>query len=449
MEICTIGGYEEVGKNMTAVKSGDDVIIFDLGVHLPSLIELQEKGEQGPYSEKKLRKQEALPDDRVLDKLGWRKKVRAIVIGHAHLDHVGAAHYLAKRYPQAEILATPFTMEVMESLAKEDEMKLKNKKRKIKPDSTETIKGKDSKLKLEFINATHSIPGCVFAVWHTQEGGFFYALDFKFDEHPVMGKPSNYKRLKELGKAGDIKAMSIDALYSDAERRTPSERIARNLIQEGLSYVRDKDSALFVTTFSSHIARLKSIVDYGKKTKREIVFIGRSLYKYVNCAIKTGICPFKDDIKLLKYRKQINGFLKKVQKNPGKYMVVCTGHQGEPGSILDRVVNGETPFEFKSGDHVLFSSSVIPVPVHINARAKLDKKLKSQGVRLQTDLHVSGHGGREDLRDMIEFVKPKHILAAHGSLEQETPLITMATDELGYKFQKTAHLSSNGNVLKI
>jgi len=449
MEICTIGGYEEVGKNMTAVKSGDDVIIFDMGVHLPSLIELQEKGEQGPYSEKKLRNYGALPDDLVLDKLGWRNKVRAIIIGHAHLDHVGSVPYLARRYPQAEILATPFTMEVMESIAKDEGINIKNKKKKIKKDTTHHIKGKNSKLKIEFINATHSIPECVFSVWHTQEGGFFYALDFKFDEHPVMGKPSNYKRLKELGKNNKIKAMALDALYSDTSRRTASERIARNLVQEGLSYVRDKNSALFVTTFSSHIARLKSIVDYGKKTKREIVFIGRSLHKYVNCAIKTGICPFKNDIKLLKYRSQINSFLKKVEKERGKYLIVCTGHQGESGSILDRVVNGETPFNFKSGDHVLFSSSIIPVPVHINARAKLDKKLKSNGVRLQTDLHVSGHGGREDLRDMIEFVKPKHIISAHGSLQKETPLITMASDELGYKFQETAHLSSNGKVLKI
>src|SRR6056297_3161001 len=113
MEICTISGYEQVGKNMTAVKSGEDVIIFDAGIHLPSLIGLQEKGEQGPYSEKKLRDHEALPDDKVLDKLGWRKKVRAIVIGHAHLDHVGGLPHLVHRYPQAEIMATPFTMEGM------------------------------------------------------------------------------------------------------------------------------------------------------------------------------------------------------------------------------------------------------------------------------------------------------------------------------------------------
>ena len=122
MEICTVGGYEQVGKNMTAVKVDDDVFIFDAGLYIPGIVELQEehlleytsrlkKGKpMQRYTEQKLREYEAIPDDRVLDKLGWRNKVRAIFISHAHLDHVGAVPYLANRYPQATIYATPFTM---------------------------------------------------------------------------------------------------------------------------------------------------------------------------------------------------------------------------------------------------------------------------------------------------------------------------------------------------
>ena len=108
MEICTIGGFEEVGKNMTAVKVGDDVIIFDAGIYLPPLIELQEQESFIRYNEHMLRKLKVIPDDLVLDKLGWTDKVRAIIIGHAHLDHVGGLPYLAHRYPKAEIIATPF-----------------------------------------------------------------------------------------------------------------------------------------------------------------------------------------------------------------------------------------------------------------------------------------------------------------------------------------------------
>ncbi len=448
MEICTIGGYEEVGKNMTAIKVGDDVIICDVGIYLPPLIELQEhEVRQEKYSEQMLRKIGALPDDSKLDKLGWTDKVRAIIIGHAHLDHVGGLPYLAHRYPKAEIIGTAFTMAVFESILKDEKINIRNKRRIIKANTIHNIKGANKDLKIEFVHTTHSTIQCVFIAWHTPEGVFFYALDFKFDKHPTLGDPPNYARLKELGKQG-VKCLVVDSLYSDTDRRTASERIARNLLEDAISTVRDRKSALFITTFSSHIARLKSIVEFGKKTRREIVFVGRSLNKYVNAALEAGQCPFINKIKLLKYRRQINSFLRGVDKNRGRYLIVCTGHQGEPGSILDRIVDRQTPFNFQNGDNIIFSSSIIPVSVNINARDKLDKKLRKSGARLQTDVHVSGHGGREDLRDLVEMLKPKHIIPAHGSLQQEAPMIDLST-ELGYKFNETAHLSSNGKIVKV
>src|SRR3990167_2851229 len=119
MEVCTIGGFDEVGKNMTAVKIGEDVIIFDAGYYLPSIIDIQEEeNSEAVFSEHNLRRRGAIPDDTVLDKLGWKDKVRAIIIGHAHLDHIGALPHIAHRYPNAEIIATPFTMAVIEGILK-------------------------------------------------------------------------------------------------------------------------------------------------------------------------------------------------------------------------------------------------------------------------------------------------------------------------------------------
>ncbi len=447
MEVCTIGGFEEVGKNMTAVKIGDDVIIFDIGVYLPAIIEFQEKETvQQAYSEKKLRNIGALPNDLVLDKLGWRDKVRAIIIGHAHLDHLGGVPYIANRYPQAKILASPFTMAVLDTILEDEKIQIKNRKYIVRENSSYIIQGKKEKYKVEFINATHSTLQCCFIALHTKEGIFFYALDFKLDNHPIIGPPANYKKLKEIGRKG-VKVLVVDSLYSGTERKTQSERVARNMVEDALSSVRDRSSALFVTTFSSHIARLKSIVDFGKKTKRKIIFLGRSLNKYVKSAIKVKQCPFANQITLLKYRKQVDSFLKKADKERGRYLIVCTGHQAEPGSILDRIVKDETPFRLKSGDNVIFSSSIIPTPVNINNRGKMDKRLRTKGVRIQTDVHVSGHGGREDIRDLVELLKPKHIIPAHGSLQQETPMIELAS-EIGYNLGETSHLSSNGKLLK-
>jgi len=181
MEICTIGGYEEVGKNMTAVKIKDDVIIFDAGVFLPPMIELQETENQKKISEKQLREVGALPDDSILKKMGWDTKVRAIIVGHAHLDHVGGIPFIAKSYPHAKIMATPFTFAVLDYILDDEGQKLKNHREIIREDATHTIHGKSGTYKIEFIRTTHSTLQCVFAALHTTEGVFFYALDFKFD----------------------------------------------------------------------------------------------------------------------------------------------------------------------------------------------------------------------------------------------------------------------------
>ncbi len=447
MEVCTIGGFEQVGKNMTAVKVKDDVIIFDAGIYLPAIIAIQEEEtHEHIYNENHLRKIGALPDDLVLDKHGWTNKVKAIVIGHAHLDHLGALPYLAHRYPQAEIIATPFTMAVLDEILEGDKIVLKNRRRIVKEDSTYVLNGSSGQIRMEFIHTTHSTLQCVFVAMHTSEGTFFYALDFKFDNYPVIGDPPRYNKLRDLGRKG-VKVLVLDSLYSGKERKTPSERIARNLVEEAMTTVRDRKSAMIVTTFSSHIARLKSIVDFGKKTGRQIIFVGRSLNKYVAAAIKVGQCPFRKDVTMMKYRKQVDSFLKKVERERGKYLLVCTGHQAEPGSILDRIVKDETPLKLREGDNIIFCSSVIPDPVNINARDRMDKRLRKKGVRIQTDVHVSGHGAREDMRDLVNLLKPKHIIPAHGTLQQEMPMIELA-GEMGYKFGDTSHLSPNGKILR-
>lgn len=450
MEICTVGGYDEAGRNMTAVKIGEDVIILDAGISLPALIKLQEQEKElesnNPLSEKELRRMGALPDDEVLDRLGWRKNVRAIIIGHSHLDHIAALPHIAHRYPNAKILGTPFTIEFLETTLRDEKINMRNQRIRVNENATYTIKGKSGTYKAELIHATHSTLQCAFIALHTPHGIVFYSLDFKFDNHPIIGAPPNYKRLKKLGKRG-VKVLIADSLYASAERKTPSERIARDLVEDAIGSVHDKKSALIISTFSSHIARLKSIVEFGKKTGRQIIFLGRSLDRYTGCAERIKQCSFRKTVRIFRYKKQINAMLKKINENKGRYLIVCTGHQAEKGSVLDRIVNDETPLKLSDGDNVIFSSSVIPVDVNIKARAEMDRKLKKKGVRIQSDIHVSGHGAREDLRDLIEILQPEHIIPAHGEHKKTIPMIELA-GELGYKSGQTVHLSSNGKVLK-
>ncbi len=446
MKIYTIGGYNEVGKNMTAVEVGDDVVIFDIGLYLPPIVELEESERNNlVMSEKHLRKLQAIPEDIILDRAGLRKKVRAILISHAHLDHVGAVPYLANRY-HADVLGTPFTIKVLETLIKDEKIIFNNPLKEIQPNSSFNIKSKGN-LKVEFINITHSTLQTSMIALTTPEGIILYANDFKFDNSPQLGKKPNYEALKRIAKQG-VKVLIVESLYASEERKTPSEKIARGLLEDVLLGVDNKDAGIIVTTFSSHIARLKSIVDIGKKLNRKIVFVGRSLHKYVSAAIKTKLCPFKKDISLFSYKNEVMSVFKKINKNKDKYLVVCTGHQGEPGSILERISRKVLPFQLTPKDNIIFSSKTIPAPINIANKGLIEKRLKKIGCRIFNDVHVSGHAGREDLRDFINMIQPEHIIPAHGDLNKLTALAELAS-ELGYKIGKDCHIMQDLQYLKI
>jgi len=441
MRIIPIGGFNEVGRNMTAVDLGEDVIIFDGGLYLPPIVELEEA--ERAYHEKSLRSIGAIPDDLVLDRLGLRNKVRAIIPSHAHLDHIGALPFIAHRY-NAEIVSTPFTIEVLKSLLKDENIHFKNKLRTVHTNSFCYVQGKNRKYKIEFVNITHSTPQTSLLALHTNQGVVLYSNDFKLDNSPILGQKPNYEKIKELSKQG-VKVLICDSLYAGDNRKTASEKVARTMLEDVLLTTHNQGKGLVVTTFSSHIARLSSITEFGKRLNRKVIFLGRSLNKYVHAAIRTDICPFKRDIEMVSFRKHLESRLKKINKKRGEYMIVCTGHQGEPGSILDRLSKDKLPFKLNKEDNVVFSSSVIPTKINIENREKLDSRLKKRGLRIFNNVHCSGHAGREDLRDFINLVNPEHIIPAHGPHEKTRPLIELAK-EIGYN-EKYLHLTSNGKVL--
>jgi ribonuclease J len=437
MKIHAIGGYNEVGKNMTALETGDDVILFDSGLFLPAIVGVTEQ-ERVP-TEKGMRALGALPDDLYLDSRRLREKVRAILVSHAHLDHVGALPYNAYRY-NADILGTPFTTEVLKILL--EGQRLRNRITAIHPDSSYIVKGRKN-YKVEFINMTHSTLQTAAIAVHTPEGIVMYINDYKLDNSPVFGDKPNYKRLKELSRIG-VKALIVDCLYAPDDRKTPSEKIAKGLLEDVFFSTDNRNSGMVVTTFSSHIARLKTITELGMKLNRKVVFLGRSLNKYMTAASNIGKAPFRSHIQMLSFRKQRDQMLTKINKNRRDYLIVCTGHQGEPGSILDRISRNQLPLRLFSNDQVIFSSKTIPTPINENNRLNLEKKLKKSGVRIFDNVHVSGHGGREDLRDLIRLLKPEHVIPSHGDLKKRTAGAELA-QEMGYRLHKNVHLMQNGS----
>ena len=441
MEIFTIGGYSEVGKNMTAIKVKDEIIIIDMGLFLPKLLSVQEEGDPRDMPASKLIKLGVIPDDSVLEK--DKDKVKAILFGHGHLDHVGAAPYLAKKY-KCPLIGTGYTIEILKSLYEDKKQKPANQIKVLNANSSMKI---SNNFEIEFINITHSTLQVVLIAIHTPEGTVLYGNDFKFDNHPVLGKKPNYELLRKLGNKG-IKCLILDCLNSRIDMKTPSEKVARELLKDVMLGTSNKGNAVIVTTFSSHISRLRSIIDFGKKMNRKVVFMGRSLYKYVTLAEKLKLVNFSKEVEICGYRKLTQQRLKEISKERDKYLIVCTGNQGEPNATLARIASGELPFELKPNDEVIFSCRTIPTAETMRNRELLEKKLKQKGVRIFTNIHTSGHASREDHRDLISLTRPKHLIPAHGDFDMTSGLLSLA-QEMGYKPTETVHLMHDGSVLKI
>ena len=441
VEICTIGGYNEVGKNSTAVKIGDEVYVLDLGIHLENYVKHTQDEDIVDISPNELMRVGAVPDVSAIN--DWKSSVKMIMPTHAHLDHLGAIPYIANNF-KAPIMCTPFTSEVLKGILTEDKIKLNGK---IKSMSANSSFQASSNVKIEFVHMTHSTPHTVMIALHTKEGIILYANDFKFDLFPTLGKKPNFKRLEELGKQ-KVLALICDSTYAADARKMPSESIAKEMLREVMLGIDSRNKHVVVTTFSSHIARLNSIVEFGHKMNRKIVFMGRSMAKYVRAAEATGIAKFTNKVEILKFGGQIKRKLKKIAKERGKYLMVATGHQGEPKSVLAKMMNGELKFKFMPEDHIIFSCRTIPTPTNIANRQKLEADLRTFNVRIFKDIHQSGHAAREDLRDLINLVKPQHIIPAHGEPRMLSALADLAV-EMGYKRGNNVHVMGNGERIKL
>lgn len=442
IEICTVGGYSETGKNCTAVKIDEEVIIIDLGLQMENYTRYTEEEDIKALTYEELLKVDSVPDFSLIK--DWKQKVIAIIPSHGHLDHVGAVPFSAYKFPQAPIIGTPYTVEVLRSILRDERISIPNRIIDISPNSKYKI---SPNISVELINITHSIPQAALVALHTKYGIVLYANDYKFDRQPTLGKRPDFKRLEELSSQKVI-ALICESMYAHEHKKTPSESVARQMLKDVMLGVNSQNNALIVTTFSSHLARLKSIIEMGKQLNRRIVFIGRSLAKYVEAGERIRIIEFRKDIKLIKHKDKVISFLKKSAPQRNKYLYVVTGHQGEPKAILPRLARNELNFNLLPGDIVIFSCSVIPVQLNQDNRQELESQLRQKGVRIFRDIHVSGHAAREDHRDLIELVKPKHIIPSHSPPEKTKYLAELAI-EMGYQKDKTVHIMQNGNRLTL
>jgi ribonuclease J len=424
IEIYAVGGYSGIGKNMTAIKYNNEVIIIDMGIDVSKIMDYD--GDASELSNNKLRELGVLPKDReVLKKLG--PMVKAITCSHAHLDHLGAVAKISNDY-SAPIIITPFSYEVLKNLEQNQKEKIKNKVIRLKPGKTFIV---SKNFKIEFIYATHSTLQAVIIAIHTPEGVIIYTNDFKFDDNPTYGSKTNYDRLKMLGNQGVV-ALIDDCTRIDNPGRTFSESIVREMIKDLLLHLKSKKKLVVLTTFASHCIRINNIIEISKKMGRTPIILGRSMRNYLQASTNARLIDFSK-AKIVSYSNEVYEAFSRIKRaGKDKFLLVMTGNQGEPNSMLSRMAKDGLPLKFEQDDIVVFCSEVIPTPECIANRSNLEKNLRNKGVRIYLDFHASGHAAREDHRDLIKMVKPKYYIPGHGTPEKIKSGAKLAKEE-GYK----------------
>ena len=430
IRIYGIGGYEEVGRNMTCIEVDEEAIILDMGLYMDRFVALQEKGIEMSYEN--LLAEDAIPDDGAIAHL--KKKVKGIVVSHAHLDHIGAIKWLYSRY-NAPVITTPYTAEIIEKNAKV--------KKLIRVNINSSYKISRN-IGIEFINVTHSVPQAAIINVKTKYGSILYGLDYKNDSHPIVGRKTNIKKLKELD---DVLLLIADSTNANEEKKTFSEVIAKEMLRDIMLGMETNKHGIFITTFSSHIARQKSILSIVKTLGRKAVFIGRSMYDYIESAEKLKIVDFSEAEKI-KVPKKNSKKLEELNKRKDEYVFIVTGGMGEKNAVLTQLADDRLPLKISPQDFVIFSCNVIPTPTIRANRQILEQKLHRKKARIFKDIHVSGHAAREDLRDLIKITEPRHILPAHGRIDKTASLAALA-GEMGYELGKNVHMIQNGQSISI
>ncbi|WEL23229.1 MBL fold metallo-hydrolase [Candidatus Nanohalovita haloferacivicina] len=435
MKVYTLGGYEEVGKNMTAVEVNGEVVIFDMGYDMESVVSAE--GHVDEMTTNQSLDIGAVPEDEpVLD-----KNVVGIVIGHGHLDHVGGIPKLAGSH-DCPIYCTPYTGKIVERMIDDDRKNVDNQLITVEKGDEMEISGEFT---LEFAHVNHSIPDATLSLLDTSEGYVVYGNDMKIDRSPVIEKTTDVERLKEVGEEG-VKAMIPGTTRVSEPGRARSEKSVEVELGDVLNSCYQAGGAVIMSTFSSQISRLNSIIE-ANNGRRKIAFVGRSLREYVESAEELDLID-TSQIEVVSYFDECDDLMSRVDGERDEWLVVATGNQGEKGAQLDKIASGTYGFDFNEGDHVIFSSQVIPSPVNEANRYELEEKMREKGVRIYPGIHTTGHAHKEDHRDFIDFLQPDNIIPSHGTIQKLGDYVELAREE-GYSLGDDVFVSENGKCINL
>lgn len=384
LRVIPLGGVGEIGKNATLVEYGDDLLLVDAGLKFPE--------------------EEMLGIDLVIPDISYLKEIqhrlRGIVVTHGHEDHIGALPYILSEI-DVPVYATKLTIGLLSVKLKEHKLL---GKRRLEPMSAGTIV-ELGPFSVQPFRVTHSIPDAVGLAIHTPAGTIVFTGDFKFDQTPVYGPPPDFATIAAIGQRG-VLALLSDCTRVEKAGYTASERSIERAFDD---IIRDCSGRVIITTFASNITRVQQALDVAYRHGRKVALVGRSMEN--NCAIA-------NELEYLKFPPDTVYRLDDVRRFPlNEVMLITTGSQGEPSSVLSRIATGDhRQIKAATGDTVVLSAT--PIPGNEETVARTIDNLMRLGADViyepLANVHVSGHGSREEIKLMLNLLKPRYCMPVHG-----------------------------------
>ena len=419
MKIIPLGGLGEVGKNLTVYELDGEIVVVDAGLAFP--------------------RDEHLGVDLVLPDFSYLKdrasNVRAVLLTHAHEDHVGALPYLLREVPVPEVWGTRLTLGLLQPKLDEHGLSHATELKEAIPDKGPVTVGP---FRVEFVRMAHSVPDTVAILLEAGGLRVLHTGDYKLDHTPVDGLRTDVGKLAEIGNRG------VDLLLGDstnAERPgvTGSERLVGEAFRQIIPV---REGRILIASFASNVHRMQQAVDVAVETGRKVCVIGRSMRKNINIARNLGYLEAPDAT-----------FIRPPELEelaPHEAMVICTGSQGEPMSALTRIAYHDHPtVSLERGDTVILSAKPVPgneLRVHdtINRLAKAGAEVLHQEI---APVHVSGHGNSEEIRTILGLVRPKAVMPVHGEFRMLAAHAKLAQE--GGVPAGSIILAENGSVVEL
>ena len=417
LKIISLGGLNEIGKNMTVYEYGGDIIVIDVGMGFP---------DDDMYGIDVV-----IPDFSYLIKN--KDRIRGIFLTHGHEDHIGSIPYLLRDI-NVPIYATRMTAGLVK--LKLEEHRLLNKTKLITCEAGEVVKA--GKFSVEFIHVNHSIADSVAFAIHTHMGTIVHTGDFKIDPTPIQGGMMDLGRLGQLGKEG-VLALLADSTNVERPGFTKSERSVGDSFD---ALFRGCQQRIIVTTFASNVDRIQQIIDVAARYGRKVAVTGRSMENAMKVSTELGYMNIPDGVLV------DLAHIKSLPKH--KICIITTGSQGETMSALTRMAfNTHRQVEIQAGDRVILSASAIPgnenaIGSVINELYRKDAEVVNE--RLGA-LHVSGHACQEELKIIHALTKPRFFIPLHGE-QRMLQIHSQLAQDMGMDRNHIA-IADNGSVIEI